>query len=248
MRLSRLTVALAGCLLLPGGLRGVEVAPVMVMDTPATFDIKAIREDGSVVPVRVYLDVGLTRAEMTLSGYDIIVIERADTDKMDGIFPQLHAIIEGYRSDPLLQRYRSFRSAFSDRGKFDLVGPEQCEGIACTRYNVTSEAGEVFYFWYDAARKVPVKIQAANGNVTVEISNFKAGHPPATLFQVPTVARHERYLVLPSYYAKRLFKHPEKTTGDGGGTSPDNSAATAPDNASTNDLDHALQPGPSSSP
>jgi hypothetical protein len=84
-------------------------------------------------------------------------------------------------------------ASFGPEGKFELVGPETVDGVACTKYKVTSDkTRQVFYFWLDVARKVPVQMAAADGSLTVKWTHFTAGTQDASLFEVP-----EGYQVIP---------------------------------------------------
>jgi hypothetical protein len=157
------------------------------------------RLDGSVVEARTYLDVGKRRAEFTANGLDLVVIARDDEDEMYGIFPQQGLMMQSRIGAPLLERYRTFVSAFGPHGKFDKVGHEMCEGYSCDKYNVTATTGQVYYFWYDPVRQAPVKIVADTHRFSLVVTNFKRGPQPAVLFHVPTGDRHERYYSIPPF-------------------------------------------------
>jgi hypothetical protein len=77
-------------------------------------------------------------------------------------------------------------ASFGPEGTFELVGPDTIDGVSCTKYKVTSDkTKQVFYFWLDVARKVPVQMAAADGSLTVKWKNFTVGPPDASLFEVP---------------------------------------------------------------
>jgi hypothetical protein len=202
MNFLRVLLALAAAygLLHPAVLPAAVVSPVMVIDTPSSFTMKVTRLDGSVVEAKAYLGMRKKRAEFTSNGMDLTVIARDDQNEMYGIFPIQHFIMQASIDDPILIRYSAFVSAFSAKGKFDRVGPETCEGFPCIRYNVTSDTGQLYYFWYDPARKVPVKVVAASGRFSLVIANFKRGPQPEEMFVVPQSDRHERYYTIPPFF------------------------------------------------
>jgi len=71
------------------------------------------------------------------------------------------------------------------QGKFEVVGPDTVEGVACTKYKVTSKDGKVFFYWIDTAAKAPVKMTADDGSVTIVWKNYKSGPQDASLFEPP---------------------------------------------------------------
>ena len=55
-----------------------------------------------------------------------------------------------------------------------------------TKYKVTSDkTKQVFFFWLDVARKIPVQMAAADGSLVVKWKNFVAGPQDPSLFEVP---------------------------------------------------------------
>jgi hypothetical protein len=69
--------------------------------------------------------------------------------------------------------------------KFEVVGPDTAEGVACTKYKVTGKDGKVFYFWIDTGKKAFVKMVSEDGSITIVWKSFVAGPQDASLFEPP---------------------------------------------------------------
>jgi len=78
-------------------------------------------------------------------------------------------------------------ASMGPEGKFELIGLDTVNGIACTKYKVTPDKSkEVYFFWLDTAQKVPVQMTDEGGTFKVQWKNFKAGAQEAALFEVPS--------------------------------------------------------------
>jgi len=186
MNLSRLAVvAVAGCCLLRlPPLAAQEVAPVE-MEKHYSADLTITTKDGMAIQSKTYMDGDKMRSDASMNGIDMEFIVRKDQQKIYQILVADKMITEmPYDADKFAG---STAASFGPEGKFELIGPETAEGVACTKYKVTSDkTKQVFFFWLDAARKVPVEMAAVDGSLTVKWKNFAVGPQDAALFEPPT--------------------------------------------------------------
>src|SRR5271156_5534367 len=75
--------------------------------------------------------------------------------------------------------------AMGATGKSELVGPDTVNGVATMKYKMTSPDNKVYWFWVDPVAKVPVKMAADDGSVTVVWKDYKPGPQDASLFEPP---------------------------------------------------------------
>ena len=188
MNPSRLVFALvAGCCLL-------ALSPLPAADTPPPFemekqysaDVVISMKDGTTVDSKTYVDGDKMRSDVTMNGMQIAVIVRKDKLKIYQLLTeQKMAMATTLTSDQLRG---STGASFGPEGKFELIGPDTVDGVACTKYKVTPEKGDkhIFDFWLDNAHKVPFQMAAEDGSLTVRWKNFAAGPQNATLFEVPS--------------------------------------------------------------
>lgn len=186
MKPHRLVLALvAGCCLLrPAPLSAQGTAPPFVMDKQYSADLTITTKGGAAMQAKTYLDGDKMRSEMAMNGMDMATIVRKDKLKVYQIMVSQKMVME-MDFDP--GKFKGGTAAsFGPEGKFEAVGPETVDGVACTKYKVTSDATrQVFYFWLDLARKVPVQMAAVDGSFTVKWKNYKTGPQDASLFEVP---------------------------------------------------------------
>ena len=178
-------VIVAGCCLLgPEALRGQEGAPPFAMDKQYSADLMIMTKEGMAIKAKTYLDGDKMRSEMDMNGMEMATIVRKDKQKIYQVMVSQKMIMEmDYDPDKFSGRTAA---AFGPEGRFEVVGPETMDGVACTKYKVTSDKSkQVFYFWLDMARKVPVQMAAADGSFTVKWKNYKAGPQDAALFEPP---------------------------------------------------------------
>src|SRR5260221_10056808 len=84
------------------------------------------------------------------------------------------------------EKYKQMATASGPQGKFEAVGPDTVEGVACTKYKITSDKdSKVSFMWVDAATKAPVKMASEDGSFTLLWKNYKAGPQDAALFEPP---------------------------------------------------------------
>ena len=187
MNPSRLVfVLVAGCgLLRPASLSGQQVAPPFTMDKQYSADLTITMKQGMTIQAKSYLDGDKMRSEMSMNGMDMATIVRKDKQKIYQVMAAQKMAME-MDYDPAKFMKGRTAAAFGPEGTFELIGPETVDGVATTKYKVTSDkTKQVFYFWLDVARKVPVQMAAADGSLTVKWTNFTAGPQDASLFEVP---------------------------------------------------------------
>ena len=182
MHLLRLVLIVAGYCLLP--LLHADDAAPFTMEKHYSADVVITSPQSGNITSKTYVDDEKTRSDVTASGMNMAIIVRKDKQKVYQLLPAQKMAME-MPYDP--ERFKDDASSgLGPKGKFDLIGPDGVDGIACTKYKVTPESGkEVFFFWLDAAKKVPVQMTDEAGTLKVRWKNFKAGPQDASLFEVP---------------------------------------------------------------
>jgi hypothetical protein len=187
MNASRLVfVIVAGCCLLlrPAPLHAQEVAPPFAMDKQYSTDLTITMKDGTAIPSKTYVDGDKLRNEMELNGTAVAIIVRKDKQKIYQVMMSQKMIMEMPYNPGTIKGPPG--TSLEPEGKFELVGPETVDGVACTKYKVTSDkTKQMFYFWLDVARKIPVQMSLADGSLTVRWKNYKVGPQDAALFEPP---------------------------------------------------------------
>ena len=154
-------IVAAGCLLRPAPLPAQEAAPPFAMDKPCSADLTITMKQGMTIHTKAYLDGDKMRSDMKMNGMDMTSIIRKDERKIYQVMvSQKMVLVMDYDPDKL-KGYSVVDSAFGPEGKFELVGPDTVDGVACTKYKVTSDKSkQIFYFWLDVAASVPSSEQA----------------------------------------------------------------------------------------
>ena len=187
MNFSRLVFAFAAgwCLFAYAPLAAQETTPPFVMEKHYSADVAITLKNGMAISSKTYVDGDKLRSEAAMGGMAMELIVRKDTKKVYQILESQKMIMEmNFNPDKFKGK---MAASFGPEGKFELIGPETVDEVACTKYKVTSTTGrEVFYFWLDAARKIPVEMAALDGSLTVKWKNFVAGPQDAALFEPPT--------------------------------------------------------------
>jgi hypothetical protein len=182
----RLVFALvAGCCLLrPAPLSADDAVPPFAMEKHYSADLGITLKNGMAIQSKTFIDGDKMRSNVTMNGMVMAINVRKDTKKVYQVLDAQKMIME---SDFNPARFPGGTGAsFGPEGKFELIGPETVDGVACTKYKVTPEkTKQVFYFWLDTAHKIPVEMAAVDGSLTVKWKNFVAGPQDAALFDPP---------------------------------------------------------------
>jgi outer membrane lipoprotein-sorting protein len=178
-------VIVAGCCLLrPASLPADDVAPPFEMEKHYSADLVITTKEGMAIQSKTYVDGDKMRSDVTMNGVAMAIIVRKDKRKIYQVMEDQKMVMEmPYDPDKFQGRTAA---SFGPEGTFVLVGPDTVDGVACTKYKVTSDkTKQVFFFWLDVDRKVPVQMATADGSLTVKWTNFTAGPQDASLFEVP---------------------------------------------------------------
>jgi len=155
------------------------------MDKQYSADMTITTKKGMTIQAKTHLDGDKMRSDMAMSGMDMATIVRKDKQKIYQLMVSQKMAME-MDYDPAKFMQGRTAAAFGPEGKFELVGPETVDGVACTKYKVTSDkTKQVFDFWLDLANKVPVQMAAEDGSFTVKWKNYKVGPQDPALFEVP---------------------------------------------------------------
>jgi len=174
------------CLLRPEPLPGQEGAPPFAMDKPSSADLTITTKQGMTIQAKTYLDGDKMRSEVSMNGMDMATIVRKDKRKIYHVMASQKMVMEMDYDPDKFKGYTAVDSAFGLQDKFEVVGPETVDGVACTKYKVTSDkTKQVFYFWLDVPRKVPVRMASEDGSFTILWKNYKVGPQDPALFEIP---------------------------------------------------------------
>ena len=133
--------------------------------------------------VKSYYDNGKVRSEMSANGMNMISIIRPDQDKMYRVMPTQKMVMETPMTADVKQKMAATNG---DEAKFEVVGPDTINSVACTKYKMTASNGQVMLWWVNEADKRPVRIAAPDGTMTIDFKNYKAGPQDASLFEPPS--------------------------------------------------------------
>jgi Domain of unknown function (DUF4412) len=175
-----------------------DAASPFAMAKQYSADLIISAPNGKVVHSKSYVDGKKTRNDVTMNGVAIAVVVRKDQKKMYQIVGAQKMAMESDMTDEQING--SGGASFGPKGKFDLIGPDMVDGVACTKYKVTTRPDpqvtknnmtistnrQVFFFWLDAAHDVPVQMTAEDGSLTVQWKNFVTGPQDAALFEIPS--------------------------------------------------------------
>jgi hypothetical protein len=140
-------------------------------------------KDGTNLTSKSFFDEGKLRTEMNAHGMQMVTIVRPDLKKVYQVMVAQRMVMEmPYDPDKFKKQTVA---ATGPEGKFEVVGPETVDGVACTKYKVTTKDNKVFFYWINTAQKLPVKMAAEDGSFTLVWKNYKAGPQDASLFVPP---------------------------------------------------------------
>jgi hypothetical protein len=161
-----------------------SVAP-FAMDKHYSADVSVATKEGMNIQSKTYVDGDKMRSDVNMGGMAMSIIVRKDTKKIYQVMDAQKMIMEmAYNPNKFPG---NSAASFGPEGKFTPVGPDTVDGIACTKYIVTSDkTKQVFYFWLDTARQIPVQMAAVSGSFVVKWKNFAAGPQNPALFEPPT--------------------------------------------------------------
>jgi hypothetical protein len=194
MNLSRLVFAIVAgfCLLRPAPLAAQESAPPFVMEKQYSADQTITTKDGMVLQTKTFVDGDKMRSNVTMKGMAMSTIVRKDKKKIYQVMEAQKMVMEMDYDEAKFMKSRT-AGAFGPSGKFEVIGPDTVDGIACTKYKVISDdQKKTFFFWIDATKKVPVQMTDAEGTFTAKWKNYKVGPQDPSLFELP-----EGYTVMP---------------------------------------------------
>jgi len=144
-------------------------------------DMLITAPDGTKMTNHMAVDDGKVRTDIQVHGMNMVAIIRPDEGKVYSVMmDQKMVMVMPY--DP--EKYKDQMAAATGvGGKFDLVGPDMVDGVACTKYKETSKEGQTYFVWVDA-NKTLVKM-VSNDNTVILFKNYKAGPQDATQFEPP---------------------------------------------------------------
>lgn len=155
------------------------------MDKQYSADITVTMKNGMTMQGKLYMDGANIRNETTMNGMAIVTIIRKDDQKIYMVMAAQKTVMEtAYDPDKFKG---NMDTSFGQDGKFELIGPDTVDGVATTKYKVTSDkTKQVAFFWLDLAKKVPVKMTSEDGSLTVLYKNYTAAPQDPALFVPPS--------------------------------------------------------------
>jgi hypothetical protein len=137
---------------------------------------------GQTVTSKIYMDSGKVRSEMSMQGMQVISIIRPDQKKMYSVMVASKMVMVMPLNPEVMKQQAATSAA---EAKFETVGPDTVDGVACTKYKMTGKDNKVFFWWVNASTKTPVKMTDEAGTFTLVWSNYKVGPQDASLFEPP---------------------------------------------------------------
>jgi len=185
MNLTRLALlAVAGCSLFLNPLRA-QTPPPWTPDKQFSADQVITTKDGMTIQSKVYVDSGKIRTDIDAHGMSMSSIILPEEKKMYTVMQQQKMVMEMPLSDAKAKQAAA--AAGGGGAKFELVGPDNVDGTATTKYKMTTDnSAKVFFWWINSATHSPVKMAADDGSVSVAWTNYKTGAQDPALFQPPT--------------------------------------------------------------
>jgi hypothetical protein len=176
---------MAGCCLLrPAPVAADGAVPPFAMEKHYSADLMITTKEGMAIQSKTYVDGDKMRSDVTMNGMEMAIIVRKDKQKIYQVLEAQKMVMETNFDANKFQGHAA--ASFGPEGKFELIGPATIDGVACTKYRVTSDkTREIFYFWLDVAHKVPVEMAAADESFTVKWNHYQAGPQAAALFEIP---------------------------------------------------------------
>ena len=172
------------CCLRPVPLPADDSAAPFTMDKHYSADLVVTMKGGMVVSSKAYIDGDKMRSDVNMGGMAMEIIVRKDTKKMYRVLEaQKMVMVSDFNPGGAMG---NAAASFGPEGKFELIGPETIDGVACTKYKVTSDkTKQVFFFWLDTVHKVPLETAAPDGSLLVKWKNFNSGPQDPSLFEPP---------------------------------------------------------------
>jgi Domain of unknown function (DUF4412) len=141
-------------------------------------------KEGNTMNMKTYMDNGKVRSEMTANGMQVISIIRPDQQKVYSVLTARKMVMVIPLDPAKVKQMLPPGSGGDD--KVEKVGPDTVDGVASTKYKLTSSNGKVSFLWVDAAKQFPVKLASEDGAYTVLWKNFQPGPQQAALFEAPS--------------------------------------------------------------
>jgi hypothetical protein len=179
-----LALVAAGCFLRPAPLPADDAVPPFAMEKHYSANLAITIKNGMNIQSKTFIDDDKMRSDVTMNGMAMSIIVRKDEKKMFQVMDAQKMVMElDFNPDKFPG---GAGAGFGPEGKFELIGPEAVDGVACTKYKVTpAKTKQVFFFWLDPVRKIPVEMAAVDGSLTVKWKNFVPGIQDASLFEPP---------------------------------------------------------------
>ncbi len=221
-----LSLVLGCCFLLSKPLVADDALSPFAMSKQFSADQVTTTQDMTITS-KIFVDSGKIRTEMTTANMQVISIVRPDLKTVYSVMPAQKMVME-MPFDP--SKVGQLTPASAPDSKFEVVGSETVEGIACTKYKITAKDGKVSFMWVDAAKKIPVKMAADDNSYSLLWKNYKIGPQAASLFDVPT---GYQVMKMPAMAMPAAAPHASAAAATTSAT-PDSSApTTAPSGASS---------------
>jgi len=208
-----LLAVVGGCLISLSCLRADDAAPPFELAKQYSADMLMTSGEGKTITSKFYTDSGKIRTEINTGGMQVVSIIRPDQQKMYSVMVAQKMVME-MPYDPEKMK-KQVAAASGPEGKFELVGPDPVDGVACTKYKVTGPDGKVVFYWINAAQKTPVKMAAEDGTFNIVWKNYQVGPQDAALFEPPADYQKIAMPSLPSAPATPPGATPGGTSGGG---------------------------------
>ena len=179
-----LALVFGSCWLTSAPSRAQDAQPPFAMAKQYSAALTITTKGGLNISSQANVDGDKMRSEMEMNGMKMATIIRKDKLKIYEVMPAQKMVLQMDYDESKFKG--QVAAAFGTEGKFELVGPEVVDGVASSKYKVTSDkTHQVFFFWLDMVNKAPVKMEAEDKSFSVEWKSYKPGPQSPDLFEIP---------------------------------------------------------------
>lgn len=168
------------CMLCQNAARSGETKEIAIPDSFSVDQIVTVKGMEETVKIKFYFDKIKWRYDVRRGQEAIVTIARKDQGLQYTLFPDT----KRYFAAPLMADNSPTSSWREKEAEWRLEGKETIREIPCEKYRVISKGLES-YVWVSADKKIPVRVQTADGQSTLDMENFIEAPQPEELFAVP---------------------------------------------------------------
>lgn len=175
-----LRAAFLFCLLLVSAVPAHAAKEITIPDSFSVDQVVSVKGMDETVKIKFYFDKIKWRYDVRRGDEAVVTIARKDEGLQYTLFPDS----KRYFAAPLMADNSPTSSWREEDAEWRLEGKETIRDIPCEKYRVISKGLES-YVWVSEDKKLPVRVQTADGQSTLDMENFTEAPQPEELFKVP---------------------------------------------------------------